>query len=130
MSFIAKLQLQNEDEINVLQCGFRFRQGTDDTGKPTTVPQGGTINLILESNGNTELFDWMISPVHIKSGKITFFRYDTMSRMKVLEFENAHCVEYYESFDHEGEYPMQIQLTISAHIIRLNDSEFRNNWPE
>jgi hypothetical protein len=130
MSFIAKLQLQNEDEINVLQCGFRFKQGIDVTGKPTTMPQGGIINLVLESNGSTELFDWMISPVHMKSGTITFFRYDTMSRLKTLLFENAHCVEYFETFHHLGEHPMQIELTISAHMIRLNEKEFKNNWPE
>ena len=130
MSFIAKLQLQHEGEMNVLQCGFRFSQSIDATGKPTAMPQGGIIKLVLESNGNTDLFDWMINPLHIKNGKITFFRYDSMSRLKTLLFENAHCIEYCETFCHAGEHPMQIQLTISAHMIQLNESAFKNNWPQ
>lgn len=129
MSFIAKMKLDGE-EMNVLHCGFRFVQAMDATGRPSAIPQGGTINILVESNGTTNLFDWMISPTQIKSGSITFFRRDTMSKLKTLEFTDAHCVEYYETFDHLGDHPMQIQLTMSARELKLNDSEFKNNWPE
>jgi hypothetical protein len=129
MSFIAKLSLEGE-EMNVLHCGFRFSQTTDATGKPTAIPQGGTISLLIESDGSSDLFDWMISPTQTKSGSITFYRRDTMSKLKTLEFTDAHCVDYYETFDHVGDNPMQIQVTLSSREIKLNDSEFKNNWPE
>jgi hypothetical protein len=129
MSFIAKLNIDGE-EMNVLHCGFRLTQGTDATGKPVAIPQGGSIQLTLESNAGTDLFDWMVSPTQTKSGTITFFRRDNMSKLKTLSFADAHCVDYYETFDHAGDNPMQIQVCLSAHEIKLNDSEFRNNWPE
>jgi hypothetical protein len=129
MSFIAKLTLEAY-EIEVFHCGYRFIQRTDATGKPTAIPEGGSIALMIEGTGDTHLFDWMINPTQTKSGKITFYRRDTMSKLKTLEFTDAHCVEYYESFDHVGENPLQIQITISAKEIKLNDSEFKNNWPE
>ena len=129
MSFIARLNIEGE-EMNVLHCGFRFTQGTDATGKPVAIPRGGTIQLTVESNAGTELFDWMVSATQTKSGSITFFRRDNMSKLKTLEFSNAHCVDYYETFDHVGDNPMQVQLRLSAHEIKLNDSEFKNNWPE
>jgi hypothetical protein len=129
MSFVAKANIDGE-EMNVLHCGFRFMQGTDATGKPTSIPQGGTVQLTVESNGGTSLFDWMINPTQIKNGSVTFYRRDNMSKLKTLEFSEAYCVDYYESFDHEGDNPMQVQLTISAHELKLNDSEFKNNWPE
>ncbi len=129
MSFIAKLKLDGE-EMNVLHCGFRFSQGTDATGKPTAIPKGGTIDLLVESTGSTDLFDWMISPTQTKNGVITFYRRDTKSKLKTLEFTDAHCVDYYETFDHVGENPMRIQLTISSRELKLNDSEFKNNWPQ
>lgn len=128
MSFIAKLKLDGE-EMNVLHCGFRFSQNIDATGKPVSVPHGGNINLTLESNGSTDLFDWMISPTQTKSGTITFFRRDTQSKLKTLEFVDAHCVDYYETFDHEGEFPMQVQLVVSAREVRLNEAAYTNNWP-
>ncbi|HXB45910.1 MAG TPA: type VI secretion system tube protein TssD [Puia sp.] len=129
MSFVAKLKIDG-DEMNVLHCGFRFTQTTDATGKPTAIPQGGGINLVVEGDGGTDLFDWMISPTQTKSGSITFFRRDTNSKLKTLEFSDAHCVDYNETFDHTGNNPLQIQLTLSAREIKLNDSEFKNNWPE
>lgn len=128
MSFLAKLEIDGE-EMNILQCSFRFTQGIDATGKPTAIPRGGTINLIVESTGNTSLFDWMISPTQLKSGIITFFRRDTSSKLKTLEFTDGYCVDYYETYDHSGDHPMQIQLVISALEVKLNDSEFKNNWP-
>lgn len=131
MSFIAKLKLEGEEnEMTVLHCGFRFTQGTDTTGRPSAIPQGGSINLVVESNSSSDLFDWMISPTQTKTGIVTFFRRDNMSRLKTLEFTEALCVDYYETFDHQGESPMQVQLTISAHEIKLNDSTYKNNWPE
>lgn len=129
MSFIAKLKLTG-DEMNVLHCSFRLSQNTDATGKPTAVPQGGTVNLMVESDGSTDLFDWMISSTQTKSGTITFFRRDNMSKLKTLSFTDAHCVDYYEIFDHNSEEPMRIQLMLSAKEIKLNDSQFKNNWPE
>jgi hypothetical protein len=122
MSFIAKLNLDGE-EMNVLHCGFRFSQGTDATGKPVAIPRGGAIQLTVESDANTELFE-------TKSGSIVFFKRDNMNKLKKLEFLDAHCIDYYETFDHVGTSPMQIQLRISAREIKLNSSEFKNNWPE
>lgn len=129
MSFIARLQLQNEDEINVLRCGFKFNQSIDVTGKAASKPMGGTITLTLASINHPELLEWMISTLQTKSGKITFIRYDTMSKLKTLEFENALCVEYHETFDPAGEHPILLQLTLSAHTIKMEETVFKNNWP-
>ena len=129
MSFTAKLALDG-DEMNVLQCGYRFSQVTDSTGRPSAIPRGGTVNLIVESTGNTNLFDWMISPTQIKSGVVTFLRRDAVSKLKELTFSDAYCVDYYEAYNHLGDHPMQVHLTISAHQLKLNDSEYTNNWPQ
>jgi type VI protein secretion system component Hcp len=129
MSFIAKLKLDGE-EMSVLHCAFRFTQATDGTGKPTAIPQGGAVTLIIESNGSTGLFDWMVSPTQTKNGDITFYRRDNMSKLKTLHFTDAHCVDYYETFDHFSESPMQVQITLSAKEVKLNESKFKNNWPQ
>lgn len=128
MSFLARLELDGE-EMSVLQCGFRFSQNIDATGKPVSRPKGGTISLTVESTGDTQLFDWMVNPTQAKNGKVTFYRRDTSSKLKVLEFTDAHCVDYNETYTHTGDHPMQIELIISALEIKLNDSEYKNNWP-
>ena len=129
MSFIAKLQLQNEDEMNVIRCDFRFNQTIDVTGKAASRPMGGTINILLSSTNHASILEWMISTHQKKSGRITFITYDTMNKLKTLEFENALCVVYNETFDPGGKYPITLEITLSAQIIRLEDTVFKNNWP-
>jgi hypothetical protein len=130
MSFLAKLSLDGSSETNVLFCSYRFSQGIDATGKPSSIPQGGTVTLTVESTSDADLFDWMINPTATKSGLVTFFRRDMKSKLKTLAFTSAYCVNYQEEFNHAGEMPMQITFTLSAKTIKVNDSEFRNNQPD
>lgn len=128
MSFISKLNLDGDD-FNVLHCNYKFIQETDATSRPSSVPHGGIVNITVESTGKTDMFDWMISPTQTKSGTITFFRRDTMSKLKTLSFTDAHCISYEEEYTHNGEFPMQIKLQLSAKELKLNDSSFKKNWP-
>lgn len=129
MSFQATAELGDSKKMQTLHCSFQFIQPTDVTGKPVAVPQGGTIRLTVESVGTAELFAWMISPTQVKSGTITFYRRDMNSKLKTLEFTDAYCVGYQEIFDHSGAHPMLIELVLSARELKVNDSQFRNNWP-
>lgn len=128
MSFKATLQLDGK-EHTVLDCTFSFSQGIDHSGKPTAKPKGGVITLTIESNSETELFDWMISSSQTKSGTIIFYRRDALSKMKELKFTDAYCVDYRETFRADGENPMHIQLVLSAKSLALGGSNYQNTWP-
>lgn len=128
MSFKATLLLEGAT-MNVLECQFTFSQQTDETGKPSHRPRGGIIRIVIESDGSSRLFDWMISNSGTKSGTITFWRRDVMSRMKELRFSDAYCVRYGEHFDAGGQRPMQVRLKLSARELALNQSVYHNPWP-
>jgi hypothetical protein len=130
MSFLAKLSIDGGEEMNVLNCDFRFNQMTNATGKVTSVPSGGYVDFTIESTKETVVFDWMISPTSKKNGKVTFYRRDVMSKLQSLDFEEAYCVAYHQSYTHQGEHPMQVSFTVSAKKLKLNDSEFINNRPD
>lgn len=129
MSFLAKFSADGE-EFTVLNCRFRFSQETDRTNRPTSIPMGGVVDLTIESNGSTNLFDWMISSTKTQSGMVTFYRRDNMSKLKTLTFSDAHCIDYQEEYSHNTEFPMQITLQLSAKELKLNDSTYKNNWPD
>jgi hypothetical protein len=128
MSFKAILHIDG-DEINILECRFSLHQHTDHTGKPVARPKGGLIHILIESTGQTRLFDWMISNSLTKSGNIVFYKRDAMSRLKTLEFSDAHCIAYTEKFNASNEEPMHIYLTISCREMKLNQSAYQNPWP-
>nr|WP_305069633.1 type VI secretion system tube protein TssD [Flavobacterium covae] len=98
MSFLAKLELDG-NTYNILSCDYNFTQQIDATGKPEGMPQGGEINIRIESNGKSNLLQWMLDHSQTKNGTITFFRRDAMSKLQELKFEKAYCVSFSEYFD-------------------------------
>jgi len=112
---------QSDKQITVYQMDFGFTQYTDDTGKPSGYPTGGTINMVVESTNDTQLIDWMLEPNALKNGKIEI----QMKNKKVIKFENAYCVQYHESFNYQGgDQPMTISFTISAETITVDSKPF------
>lgn len=129
MSFSAQLNIDGQ-EFNVLEVGFGVKQPIDKTGKPSGKPHsGGLINLVVESTGETDLYEWASSETQTKSGAITFLRVDGQSRMRKLEFTDAFCVSYYETFHATNTVTMQISLSLSAREITMERANFANSWP-
>jgi hypothetical protein len=128
VSFKAVLNLGDKKEINVLECTFKFTQGVDHTGKVTSSPSGGTIKLIVESSGDTDLLSWMLGHDVTKNGTISFFKRDNESALKKLTFEDGICISYAETFSHAGEKPMLIDMTISARKIQVGTAKLENLW--
>lgn len=109
--------------IKVLDFSFGFVQYTDETGKASGFPTGGDISLTLEEKENdTQIIDWMISPKGTKSGKIEV----SVKNKRVIEFKNAICINYNESFSHMGgDQPLNVSITISYESITVEGVEFK-----
>ncbi len=120
----AELLLKGSKKaIKVLDLDYGFTQFTDETGKTSGYPTGGTINLVVESTEDTQIIDWMISPTAVKSGKIEI----QLKKKKVVRFENAFCVQYHESYSHMGgDQPMSISFTLSAEGVYVDGVGFFN----
>ncbi|MEN7551942.1 type VI secretion system tube protein TssD [Rapidithrix thailandica] len=127
MSFLAKLEV--DDEVyNVIDCTYHFEQNVDKNHKPSSIPRGGKISLLIESRGTAEFLRWMVEHIHTKDGKITFFRRDERARLFHLNFQKAYCIDYQEHFNHHSDVPMQIQMTISVKKMHAEKAEFENKW--
>ena len=119
----AKLTLQGSDvSLIVYDFRFGFTQYTDETGNAAGNPTGGEISMSIEEKENdTQILDWMISPTALKNGKIEM----TATNKRIIEFKNALCISYHESFDHiGGDQPLSISIIISAESITVEGVEF------
>lgn len=128
MSFLAKLEIDGE-EYNVLDFNISLFQNTDQSGKPSSEPQGGTFTITVESTSSVNFFKWMIANSETKDGKVTFYRRDAMSKLREMKFDKGYCIGYSEAFHASTSVPMHIQLTVSAKKISMNDADFQRNWP-
>lgn len=127
MAFKAKLELDGKT-FNVLNCSFSFHQNVDPTGRPSSDVRGGMIHVSIESTEDTSLFEFVTDPHGFKDGKITFFKRDQDSKMKELEFKQAACVEYSETFDAVSSTPMSTHFTISAREVHIGQGQHINPW--
>ena len=127
MSFLAKLHIDGQT-YNILRCNYTFDQPMDDTGKPSGKPRGGQISLTVESEGRQDLYHWMKEPDQTKDGSLIFYKRDALSQLQKVEFTKAFCVKLSESFDADGNKPMQKHLVISAQTIKIGEMEYENPW--
>jgi len=124
MAFNATLSFtdsggQTQAIFKVLSCDFGFTQNTDQTGRPSGLPLISNINLVIESTKDTVLADWMVIPAGTKSGRIEFTIQN--NDKKLIEFKDAYCTQYKESFSHLGdESPMSMNISISPGEITLD----------
>lgn len=112
--------------IPLLTCSYSFTQEIDQRGLPKSEVRGGVINLSFKSIDDQEIMHWMISSKSDKSGKITFSGEETEKIFKTLEFKDARCVSYQESFVRDSE--MTENIVISSREITISGVTHANTW--
>ena len=122
MAFLATLVL-GEDIHSVLFYDYHFFQGTDQTGRATTIVQGGRLTLTLEHNGKDDLAHWAVDTHMMRNGKLVIPRRDGMGTL-VVSF-----VDYRVSFDSTDDQPHQREITFSARELSEGTATLTNNWP-
>ena len=127
MSFSAKLNVAGK-EYTVLNVSYGLFQETDATGRPSTVSRGGKIEVLIESTGETDFFEWMTNSFERKDGSIIYKKRDSDATLKELKFTEGYLVKHKENFDSTGENPLTEAFTISARKIELGGGEFENKW--
>ncbi len=130
MVLTARLYINGHESGNegipLLTCNYSFRQDIDQRGLPKTEVKGGVIILAFNSIDDQEIMHWMVSSKADKSGKITFSGEDTEKVFKTLEFKDARCISYHESFIRDSE--MVEEITISAREISISGVTHINIW--
>lgn len=124
MAIQAKLTIKGDSkEYNILECVYDFRQSIDDTGKPTSRPEGGIITFVTPSTSDDDLFfyKWMFNKIETQSGVFRFTVYSDNNEAiyKTLEFVDAYCIEVKDYFNNTDSKLMYSTITISAKKLRF-----------
>lgn len=127
MSFKSKLKVGGK-ELNILDASYDLFQEIDASGRPSSVTRGGTINLTVESTGDSFFFEWMTNNFERKDGSIQYVKRDTDAKLKELNFKEGYLIKYKESFDATGTNPLVETFTISAKEISMGGGEHINEW--
>jgi len=120
-------ETENEG-IPLLTCDYSFLQDIDQRGLPKSQVKGGVIAMSFSSIDDEEIMYWMISSKADKNGKILFSGGDDEKIFKELEFKDARCVYYRETFTRDVE--MIEEISISAREISLSGTTHLNTWSQ
>jgi hypothetical protein len=130
MVLTARLYINGHESgsegIPLLTCHYGLTQDIDQRGLPKSEVKGGVITLSFSSMDDQEIMHWMISAKADKSGKITFSGDETEKVFKTLEYKDARCISYKESFVRDSE--MIEEITISAREISISGVTHINAW--
>jgi hypothetical protein len=127
MSFKSVFEVAGK-KLVVKHCSYDLTQEVDATGRPSAITRGGRIRLVVESTGETDLFEWMVNNFERKDGTITFYKRDTDSKLKELSFKEGYLVKFEESFDADNPNPMTVTFTISARELIMGNAKHVNEW--
>ena len=128
MSFKAEFEV-NGKKYRVLHCSYTMSQDIDATGRPSSRVRAGSIQLEVESTGDTALAEWAFDAFKEQDGKITFYQRNSDQKMKDLSFKNGYIVNYSEAFTNQGENPMNEHFVITSKEIKIGNAEHKNDWP-
>jgi len=130
MVLTARLYIHGHESGNegipLLTCSYSFTQDIDQRGLPKSEVKGGVITMSFKSIDDQEIMHWMISSKADKSGKISFSGEETDKVFKTLEFNDARCIVYHESFIRDSE--MVEEITISAREVTISGVTHSNTW--
>jgi hypothetical protein len=127
MSFKARLEVTGK-RYNILNVNYSLSQETDPTGRPSSQTRGGRIEITIESNGETDIFEWMTNSFERKDGKVVFIKRDSNATLKELVFTEGYVVKYKENFNSIGRTPLTETFIISAKSIKMGTGEHVNEW--
>ncbi|MDM1346901.1 type VI secretion system tube protein TssD [Myroides marinus] len=114
-------------KYEIKEFNIGFGQAIDHKGQPQHEVKGGQISITLTEIPAPSIYDWAKRTNKPKSGKILF---QTASRGTILnlQFENAHCVSFYQKVDYLN--GTQISLKISPQKVSIENILHDNNWNE
>lgn len=117
-------------DYQLLKCTYTLTQPTEEkTNRPTSAVIGGTIECWIKTNDDLTFFEWMCDPSAKKDGSIGFYKMHENAVLKTLEFKDAYCVQYDETFNFTGgDGPTSQHFKLAAKVMKIGESEHSNEW--
>ena len=133
VTFPATLKADGIEDRNVMSVDYTYTQATDIEGQPVGASRGGEIKLKVKgfNDGNVELLNWMVDKELSKNGSIEFESTIDGSIMKTIEFEEAFCVGYSQSWAEATDNKPLVHtesITLSCRKITVDAVVHEKDW--
>ncbi len=112
--------------IRINSLDFSFSQDVDNRGRALSMVRASLINLTLPGVEDAELISWMAGLRTFKDGKIVFSGVVDTGKKRTIEFYDAVCVYYRESFSDQSD--VVVNIALSARKIKFTGMDYEMDW--
>jgi hypothetical protein len=132
----AILKIDGFKPRKILEYSYSFAQAIDLENQPSGIPRGGKLSVKVEAytkEVNDELFGWMVSKTQKKEGKIILKTpTDYAKDLKTIEFTDAFCVDYKETWKDQKAGGTEVANTediqITWRTLKWGKVSYENEW--
>lgn len=130
----AVLDSKQKQVYDLVECEYEFFQSLDESGKPSSRTQAGTIKFVMPAQGDDDMtfYDWMFKRAEKKNGTIEFILSSDDNKKKYLHlyFEEAYLVNFYQYFSNTNNLLVRTKITLSVKKMTFGNgkSSFINDW--
>jgi Hemolysin coregulated protein Hcp (TssD) len=129
-SFQSFLHVSSQ-KYEILNSDLFIHQEIDVLGRPASPTFGGIFTIEINTPDDSILYEWMVSPTKIMSGKVVLKQIGTNITLKVIKFYNAYCVGMDVSFDGRSNAArFTTTIRISPEQMDVAGIFHDNRWPD
>lgn len=119
---------------DLVECEYEFFQSLDESGKPSSRTQAGTIKFVMPAQGDDDMtfYNWMFNRAEKKDGTIEFVLSTDENKKKYLHlyFKEAYLVNFYQYFNNTNSQLVRTKITLSVKEMEFGNgsAKFINDW--
>lgn len=134
LSSPEEFAMQDERQVyELIECEYEFFQSLDESGKPSSRTQAGTIKFVMPAQGDDDMtfYSWMFNRAEKKDGTIEFILSTDENKKKYLHlyFKDAYLVNFYQYFSNSNSQLVRTKITLSVKEMEFGGgTRFINDW--
>lgn len=130
MSILAKLCVEDEKPLNVIESYFKIKTPTDEAHLPIGLPVPKTITLIIEASKENFLWEWATETLQKRQVELKYYPVLLNGSTRTLYLSDVYLVSYKFNFISTGKTPSTITLELACGGIEdsNSDGKYSAHW--
>lgn len=128
MSIVTEFHV-DEKRFKVITYDWSFNQPIDSTGRPVAAPQGGIMQIVVETEQNEPFTEWAVNPTMIKNAKLIQRSVNLDGKSRIIDLVDVYCIEATDNYSSTGTKNLSTSLVLSpAQILVDGVKKMEKHW--
>lgn len=128
MSILTEFYVDGK-RFKVINYDWSFNQPIDATGRPVAAPQGGIMNILIETEKDEPFTEWAVNPTMMMNTKLIQRSVNLDVKSRIIDLVDVYCIEATDSYKSTGSKNLSTLLVLSpAQILVNGEKKMKKHW--